>query len=141
MKKATEALYYSYKKVNNSKQALSYFKEYIILRDSIEKMKASEETLKRDLQRKYELKVQEDSIKNIERKNLNESQLALSETRIKDTKNLIIVVLIVLTLLFLFSVIIYFRFKESVKQKLIIAEQKEQVDIASTQLEEKKVEL
>ena len=141
MKKATEALYYSYKKINNSKQALSYFKEYIILRDSIEKMKASEETLKRDLQRKYELKVQEDSIKNIERKKLNESQLALSETRIKDTKNLIIVVLIVLTLLLLFSVIIYFRFKESVKQKLIIAEQKEQVDIAFNQLDEKKVEL
>ena len=53
-------------------------------------MKASEETLKRELQRKYELKVQEDSIKNIEREKLNESQLALSETKIKDTKNLII---------------------------------------------------
>ena len=56
-------------------------------------MKASEETLQRELQRKYELKVQEDSIKNIEREKLNESQLALSETKIKDTKNLIIGVL------------------------------------------------
>ena len=64
-------------------------------------MKASEETLQRELQRKYELKVQEDSIKNIEREKLNESQLALSETKIKDTKNLIIGVLIVLTLLLL----------------------------------------
>ena len=139
--KAAKALYSSYKKLNNSKEALSYFKEYIILRDSIEKMKASEETLKRELQRKYELKVQEDSIKNIEREKLNESQLALSETKIKDTKNLIIGVLIVLTLLLLFSIIVYFRYKESVKQKQIIAEQKEQVDIAFNKLDEKKVEL
>ena len=104
---ATEALYYSYKKINNSKQALSYYKEYISVRDSIDKMKASEETLKRELQRKYELKVQEDSIKNIEREKLNESQLALSETKIKDTKNLIIVVSIVVILLMLFSIIVY----------------------------------
>ena len=138
---ATEALYYSYKKINNSKQALTYYKEYISVRDSIDKMKASEETLKRELQRKYELKVQEDSIKNIEREKLNESQLALSETKIKDTKNLIIVVSIVVILLMLFSVIVYIRYKESVKQKKIIAEQKEQVDIAFNQLDEKKVEL
>ena len=138
---ATEALYYSYKKINNSKQALSYYKEYISVRDSIDKMKASEETLKRELQRKYELKVQEDSIKNIEREKLNESQLALSETKIKDTKNLIIVVSIVVILLMLFSVIVYIRYKESVKQKKIIAAQKEQVDIAFNQLDEKKVEL
>ncbi|MEC7062693.1 MAG: SpoIIE family protein phosphatase, partial [Bacteroidota bacterium] len=89
----------------------------------------------------YELKVQEDSIKNIEREKLNESQLALSETKIKDTKNLIIVVSIVVILLMLFSVIVYIRYKESVKQKKIIAEQKEQVDIAFNQLDEKKVEL
>ena len=37
--------------------------------------------------------------------------------------------------------LIYFRYKESVKQKKIIAEQKEQVDIAFNQLDEKKVEL
>ena len=41
----------------------------------------------------------------------------------------------------LFSVIVYIRYKESVKQKKIIAEQKEQVDIAFNQLDEKKVEL
>ena len=141
IEKAAKALYLTYKKINNSKEALSYYKEHIALRDSIDEMKASEETLQRELQRKYELKVQEDSIKNIEREKLNESQLALSETKIKDTKNLIIGVLIVLTLLLLFSIIVYFRYKESVKQKQIIAEQKEQVDIAFNQLDEKKVEL
>ena len=141
IEKAAKALYLTYKKINNSKEALSYYKEHIALRDSIDEMKASEETLQRELQRKYELKVQEDSIKNIEREKLNESQLALSETKIRDTKNLIIGVLIVLTLLLLFSIIVYFRYKESVKQKQIIAEQKEQVDIAFNQLDEKKVEL
>ena len=141
IEKAAKALYLTYKKINNSKEALSYYKEHIALRDSIDEIKASEETLQRELQRKYELKVQEDSIKNIEREKLNESQLALSETKIKDTKNLIIGVLIVLSLLLLFSIIVYFRYKESVKQKQIIAEQKEQVDIAFNQLDEKKVEL
>ena len=141
IEKAAKALYLTYKKINNSKEALSYYKEHITLRDSIDNMKASEETLQRELQRKYELKVQEDSIKNIEREKLNESQLALSETKIRDTKNLIVGVLIVLTLLLLFSVIVYFRYKESVKQKRIIAKQKEQVDIAFNQLDEKKVEL
>ena len=141
IKKATEALYYSYKKINNSKEALTYYKEYISVRDSIDKMKASEETLKRELQRKYELKVQEDSIKNIEREKLNETQLALSETKIKDTKNLILGVLIILLLLIVFSVLIYFRYKESKKQKLIIADQKEKVDLAFNELDEKKVEL
>ncbi len=141
IEKAAKALYFSYKKMNKSKEALSFYKEHIALSDSIEKMKASEEILKRELQRKYELKVQEDSIKNIEIEKLNESQLALSETKIRDTKNLIIVVSIVMILLILFSVIVYFRFKESVKQKKIIAEQKDQVDIAFHQLDEKKVEL
>ena len=141
IEKAAKALYLTYKKINNSKEALSYYKEHIALRDSIDKMKAFEETLQRELQRKYELKVQEDSIKNIEREKLNESQLALSETKIRDTKNLIVGVLIVLTLLLLFSVIVYIRYKESVKQKRIIAKQKEQVDIAFNQLDEKKVEL
>jgi len=141
IEKAAKALYLTYKKINKSKEALSYYKEYIALRDSIEAMKASEENLKRELQRKYELKVQEDSIKNIEREKLNESQLALSETKIKDKKNLIIVVSIIVILLMLFSGIVYFRYKESVKQKQIIAEQKEQVDIAFNQLDEKKVEL
>ena len=141
IEKAAKALYYSYKKINNSKEALTYYKEYISVRDSIDKMKASEETLKRELQRKYELKVQEDSIKNIEREKLNETQLALSETKIKDTKNLIIGVLIILLLLIVFSVLIYFRYKESIKQKLIIADQKEKVDLAFNELDEKKVEL
>ena len=141
IEKASKALYYSYKKINNSKEALTYYKEYISVRDSIDKMKASEETLKRELQRKYELKVQEDSIKNIEREKLNETQLALSETKIKDTKNLIIGVLIILLLLIVFSVLIYFRYKESIKQKLIIADQKEKVDLAFNELDEKKVEL
>ena len=44
-------------------------------------------------------------------------------------------------LLIVFSVLIYFRYKESIKQKLIIADQKEKVDLAFNELDEKKVEL
>ena len=41
IEKAAKALYLTYKKINNSKEALSYYKEHIALRDSIDKMKAS----------------------------------------------------------------------------------------------------
>ena len=47
---------------------------------------------------------------------LNEQTSVIDgETKIKDTKNLIIVVSIVVILLMLFSVIVYIRYKESVK--------------------------
>ena len=68
----------------------------------------------RELQRSMN-KAQEDSIKILARK-LNKTQLALSETKSKDTKNLIIGVLIILLLLIVFSVLIYFRYKESINK-------------------------
>ena len=138
---SSKRLYYKYKLKNEFKKAIQFHKEYILLRDSLTKMEALELTLKMDLERKYELKKQEDSIRNIEKKNLDQANLLLKKTQLSEEKRFTIGVGILLIAIILFTILIIMRFIESIKQRKIITSQKIEVDNAFNLLETKNKEL
>ena len=135
---SSKNLYYKYKLNNEFKKALRFHKEYILLRDSLEEMEALELTLKMDLERKYELKQQQDSIKNIEREKLNETKLSLQKTQIKEQRNFTIGIVVLILAIVVFAILISIKYKESVKQRKIITAQKIEVDNAYGELEKNK---
>ena len=134
-------LYKTYKKLGKNKKALDMFKNYITNRDSLRKMQAVEETMAMELERKYELKKQEDSIRNFEKKKLDQANLALKKTQLKEEKSFTIGVGILLVAIIVFAILILLRFLESIKQRKIIVAQKLEVDNAFSQLEVKNKEL
>ena len=134
-------LYKTYKKLGKNKKALNMYKSYILNRDSLKKMQAVEETMAMELERKYELKKQEDSIRNFEKKKLDQANLALKKTQLKEEKSFTIGVGILLVAIIVFAILILFRFIESIKQRKIIVAQKLEVDNAFSQLEVKNKEL
>ena len=137
----SKKLYKTYKKIGSNKKALEMYKQYILNRDSLIKMQAIEETMAMELARKYELKKQEDSIRNIEKKKLDQANLALKKTQVSEEKSFTIGVGILLIAILAFAILLLRRFVESIKQKKIITAQKIEVDDAFTLLEEKNKEL
>ena len=135
---SSKSLYENYKENKEFKKALEFYKEYILLRDSIQEMEAHELTLKMDLERKYDLKEQQDSIKNIEREKLNETKLSLQKTQIKEQRNFTIGIVVLILAIVVFAILISIKYKESVKQRKIITTQKIEVDNAYVDLEENK---
>ena len=134
-------LFKTYKKTGKNKKALEMYKQYIFNRDSLIKMQAIEETMSMELARKYELKKQEDSIRNVEKKKLDIANLALKKTQLSEEKSFTIGVGVLLIAILAFAILLLRRFIESIKQKKIITAQKTEVDDAFTQLEEKNKEL
>ena len=100
-------LYKTYKKLGKNKKALNMYKSYILNRDSLRKMQAIEETMAMELERKYELKKQEDSIRNFEKKKLDQANLALKKTQLKEEKSFTIGVGILLVAIIVFAILIF----------------------------------
>ena len=137
----SKKLYITYKKIGSNKKALEMYKQYILSRDSLIKMEAIEETMAMEFARKYELKFKKDSIINDEQKKINEATLTLQKTQINQEKNFRIGLILLVIIIVVFFISLNSRFKESIKQRIIISNQKLKVDEAYLSLEEKKKEL
>jgi serine phosphatase RsbU (regulator of sigma subunit)/Tfp pilus assembly protein PilF len=115
---ASKILYSSYKKIGKTNTALSYYEEYIIMRDSIDNQENRKESLKSQFKYEYEKKAAADSVKVAEENKIVAVQL-------KQEKTQRFALYGGLALVLFFAIFIFNRFRITNKQKKII-EQKEQ---------------
>ena len=131
-------LYDLYKNTGNFRSALEMYETHILTRDSMFKMENKSAILKQKFQYDYEKKSLADNVKREEEKKLQDLKHE-KETQQKETIILAVVVGLVLVVAFL--VFVFHRLKITKRQKLVIEEQKEKVELAHSELEEKNTEI
>lgn len=121
IKNASNALYNNYKKSNKYKEALMMHELYIQMLDSINSEESKKEIVRQEFKYQYEKKVVSDSIRSEEEKKIVAMKFEKEQTQ----RYLLYFGLL---LLIAFGGMMYNRFRNSQKQKNIIAEQKRIVE-------------
>ncbi len=138
---AANALFESYKKNNQSKKALEMHELFIDMRDSINSEANRKEVIRQEYKYQYEKQAIADSIKNQALQKVKDAQLAAQRAENKQQKLKAYFLYIGLFVTLLFGAFIFNRFRITSRQKGIIEEQKEQVDLAFGELAEKNKEI
>jgi tetratricopeptide (TPR) repeat protein len=138
---AANALFESYKKNNQSRKALEMHELFIDMRDSINSEANRKEVIRQEYKYQYEKQAIADSIKNQELQKVKDAQLAAqrAENKQQRLKSYFLYSGLLVTLLF--GGFIFNRFRITSRQKGIIEDQKEQVDLAFGELAEKNKEI
>ena len=131
-------LFKLYKRKGNYASALAMHENYIRMRDSIDKEANQEAIIEQGFRYDYEKKSIADSLNRVEEKNLGD----LKHKKETEKQQIMIVaitgglLLVIGFLLFVFN-----RLRVTKKQKVVIEEQKEVVELAHHELEEKNKEI
>ncbi len=152
IKDASGLLYKCYKKIGKPQLALDMYELHISTKDTLSSRDAEKEVINQEYKRKYLIQAATDSIRNEETKKLKEAELLaerqqrLAEKKEHDLerkreKQQAYFLYAMLGMALLFGVFIFQRFRVSQKQRAVIEKQKEQVDSAYDQLEEKNTEI
>ena len=134
---SSKLLYEIYKKTGNDKKALQMYEVYIAARDTLIKEEGKEELMEMEIQNKYELKKQTDSIKHISDRLLEKAELKANREELKKEKLIDIGLIIFSVVILVFLLLLNNRFKNTKKQKIIIEKQKIEVEIQKKTLEDK----
>lgn len=138
-------LYNIYFNENDSKNALKFYKEYIVMRDSLSSITNKKAAYKQEVNFEFQKKEQE-----LEQQQAIEKAVLLKEKEKTDAlnkkeqqeKNVIIgFVSAIGVLVLIFAIFIFSRLKITSRQKNIIEKQKKQVDHAYNELEVKNEEI
>lgn len=140
-KNIARTLYQSYKNKNRFKEALDMHELYITTRDTIESRENQKEVIRQEYKYAYEKQALADSIKNAELQKVKDAELAAQKAISEQQRLRSYFLYGGLLVAILIGIFIYNRLKLTRKQKGIIEEQKEQVDHAYYQLEEKNVQI
>ena len=134
IRNSCSTLFKIYKALNLKSEALAFYETYIEMRDSLNSISTQDEAKRQQF--RYEWEKHEDEIKlSIEKK----EAITLEE---KKKQNIILYCVVIgLIVVFIFSVLLYKRFKIANKQKMIIEEQKQNTEIALHLLHEKNKEV
>jgi tetratricopeptide (TPR) repeat protein len=138
---AANALFEAYKENNESAKALEMHVLYIEMRDSINSEANRKEIIRQEYKYQYEKQAVADSIKNQELQKVKDAQLALQKAENKQQRLKAYFLYIGLFITLLFGGFIFNRFRITRKQKEIIENQKDQVDLAFGELAEKNKEI
>lgn len=122
---ASEMLYKTHKSTGHSKKALEMFETLISVRDTLAKEEGAEELMEMNLQKKYELKKQADSLRHSKELLLSQKDAIIKDEKLKSaytfSKGLILISILIVS----FLVFVINRFSYSNKQKRIIEKQQE----------------
>lgn len=138
---AANALFETYKKDNQSTKALVMHELYIEMRDSLNSESNRKEVIRQEYKYQYEKQAIADSIKNQELQKVKDAQLAAQRAENKQQKLKSYFLYSGLFVTLLFGGFIFNRFRITSRQKGIIENQKEQVDLAFGELAEKNKEI
>lgn len=141
IRNAANLLYKVNRAQKNYKASLSNYELYIKLRDSLKSEKIAEKAINQRYQFEYQTKKIEDSLKNQEAQLIKDATIATQKLRIKQEETQRYSLYAGLTLITLFAFFMLHRFRLSNKQKRLILEQKQAVELAHKQLEEKSAEI
>jgi serine phosphatase RsbU (regulator of sigma subunit) len=133
-----EVLYQCNKHFGKPAEALKMFELFISTRDSLNSEQTQKEIFRQEYKISYQRKAIKDSVKNEQEKKLAEAEFK-SEKEKKELQ--LIYALVLIVIIFIAAILVYRRFRVTQKQKGIIEEQKDQVDQAFDELEEKNQEI
>ncbi|MCO6500073.1 MAG: tetratricopeptide repeat protein [Vicingus serpentipes] len=134
IRNAAEQLSEIYEKEKNGMEALSLYKLYIVMRDSINNEETQKITTRQQIKYEYEKQKSLDDAK-------HEKLLAIKQKEKQKQQIIIYATAAGLALVIVFLIFVFNRLKITNKQKLVIEEQKEVVEAAHNQLEEKNKEI
>ncbi|MBL4702887.1 MAG: tetratricopeptide repeat protein, partial [Flavobacteriales bacterium] len=146
---AANLLYEAYKAMGNDKAALEMYELYVVTQDSLDSEENQKEVIRQEYKYQYDKQSLADSLDFAQQHELHElahkseidKQSAVDGAR-QDRQNIIIgSVSSGLALVILFSIFLFNRFRVIGKQKGVIEEQKQEVDLAYDSLEEKNKEI
>jgi len=140
-KNIAKTLYQSYKNENRFKEALDMHELYIATKDTIESRENQKEVIRQEYKYAYEKQALADSIKNAELQKVKDAELAAQKAISEQQRLRSYFLYSGLIVAILIGIFIFNRLKLTRKQKRIIEDQKEQVDHAFHQLEEKNVQI
>lgn len=130
-----------YQKQQKFKEALSMYELEIQMRDSINNEQTKKASIKKQFQYEYEKKATADSVKHAEEQKVKNALLTAQQAQLKQEKTQRLALYGGLVLVIAFSIFVFNRFRITIKQKLVIEQQKLIVDEAYEQLEEKNREV
>ncbi len=119
---ASENLYIAFKKIGKGKEALEMHELFIQMRDSINSETSKKEVVKQEFKYQYEKKTAADSVKASEEKKVVDAQFHQAQTQRY-------VLYIGIALLIVFAGFMFNRFRATQKQKIIIEQQKQIVEM------------
>ena len=138
---ASQALWEAYKAKGEFASALKMYELFVATRDSINSEENQKAVIRQEYKYQYEKQAAADSIKNAEARKVKDAQLTAEKVKNKQQKQQQYFLFVGLAIALLFGGFIFNRFRITNKQKGIIEEQKEEVDTAYGQLEEKNREV
>ncbi len=130
-----------FQKQNKYRKSLEMYELYIQMRDSINNEETKKVSLKKQFQYQYEKKAAADSVKNAEEQKVKNAQLTAQQAQLKQEKIQRYSLYGGLLLVVAFLVFVFNRFKITKRQKAIIENQKDAVDVAYKKLSEKNKEV
>jgi len=136
--KALNNLYEIYKKTNNQTNALKYYEQFVVLRDSINTEDNQKAIIEQRIQLDYDRKLIADSIQFEETK---KAEIAVKNIEIEQGNTQRMMLYGGLSIFVLLSIFIFNRYQVSQKQAKIISEQKSTVENQKLLVEEKNKEI
>ncbi|MFT7611912.1 MAG: serine phosphatase RsbU (regulator of sigma subunit) [Parvicellaceae bacterium] len=133
--------YRLYKQQNKPELALEQYEKYISIRDSVKNESTDRAMMQHEFRYTYEKKAASDSIKAQEEIKVQKAENKRDKLEVQYHKQQGYLLYGGLGLALLFGVFIFNRFRVASKQKSIIEKQKQQVDLAFDELEEKNTEI
>jgi serine phosphatase RsbU (regulator of sigma subunit)/tetratricopeptide (TPR) repeat protein len=120
-----------YKKTKDYKKALSFFKEYIVYRDSVFNEKTTKEVTEKAMQYEFDKQTMSDSLARAEIEKITALE---HQQEIKQQRILMYGGGFILLLVIIFSIVVYNRLKISNRQKATIEKQKLLVEIKNKEI-------
>jgi serine phosphatase RsbU (regulator of sigma subunit) len=125
---ASELLSDVYKKRGNYRDALEMHEYYMKMKDSAFNESTRKATLQKQFQYSYERKAAADSVKNLEAEKVKDAQIAVQESKLKQQQTLKYALFGGITLMIIFSLYVFNRYKNTQQKNRIIERQKAIVD-------------
>ncbi len=123
IEKAAALLKDIYEKQGDYKTAFKYFKEEMLMKDSILNEENLRSTLRQQAKFEYEIKAISDSIQMAEEKKLNEAKLIARDEQLKRSNLQKIVLAAGIVIALLFSMVMYRNYKVKKEANVLLAEQ------------------
>lgn len=117
-----------YKKQRQFGKALEMYELEIQMRDSIDHIENKKASVSKQFQYQYEKKVAADSVVNMQKSKVKNARLEAQNAQLKNEKTQRFALYGGLILVLVFSAFLHNRFKISQRQKIIIEQQKDEVD-------------
>ena len=130
-----------YEAKNKPQLALDYYKKYVSMRDSVTNEKTQRATIQREVKYNYERKLTADSIRYENQAIVNDALISKQEAELQVKRNQQYLLFGGLSLLFVFLIFLYNRFRVIRKQKGIIEIQRASSEMQRKVVEEKNKEI